>query len=272
MRPATVGAFVLVISIMALAIGIAGCTQEDITDIIVEDMKEDAQEQVDQRVKDIRDTVNSLFGGGGGGDDDGSDTTATPVAAPTPDPAATPTPKPIFPPAPTPVPLTDADNAIHITATLDVLVIDKDSHPVPDKMVWFNGISWVEKDPRRIMLMKPTDENGRASFTVGYDLINNREKFARLGSPDYVDYLAMAATTCNPIDPEGKAGTPLYIDVYATDHWTMIQYTEASAQAGALKYAAITRSLTLRLLPINDQGYGPFQYQEYGSQPGPVIR
>lgn len=259
----TVQACVFIMAIIALATGIAGCTEDDINDIVREGIEQEVKNQtlgpVESFIQDVQDVVHDLLGGSvNNGGNDGA------TASPTVDPEATSTPKPIFPATPTPIPLTDADNAIHVTATLDVLVIDKDGNPIPDKMVWFNAVSWTKKDPNWIMLTKPTDKKGKASFTIGYDLIDNRERFARLGSPDYVDYIAMAATTCNPEDPEGKAGSPLYIDVYATDHWKMISYNDASAQAGALKYAAITRSLTLRLIPGNNPGYGPFQYLEYG--------
>lgn len=239
-------------AIMASAIVVAGCTGEDINEMIQEQVEEEIRNQtvgrVEQIIQDVQESVNDLLNGGSG-DDEGIDATGRPTA----DPEVTPVPG-VITPTPTPAPLTDADNAIHVTATLEVWVVDQNGNPIPDKMVYFNGISWIDKDPNEIMLEKRTGSDGKASFTIGYNLINNKEKFTRLGSPNYVDYLAMGATTVD-VRYSDRGNIKTYIDRYWTDHWTVITYPQASAQAGDLKYAAITKRLKLWVMD-NGKEYG----------------
>jgi hypothetical protein len=239
---------------MASAIVVAGCTEEDIGDLVREQVEEEIKNQtvgrVDQVIQDFQDSVNGLLGGGSSDDDD-IEATGRPTA----DVEATPLPG-VITPKPTPAPLTDADNAIHVTATLEVLVVDQNGNPVPNTMVYFNALSWTDKDPETIMLDKRTDSNGKVSFTIGYNLIDNDERFAQLGKRDYIDYLAMGATTRDVRYTDSNGDIKTYIDRYWTDHWTVITYPQASAQAGALKYAAITKRL--KLWVMNDG-------QEYGS-------
>jgi hypothetical protein len=247
----TIQSYIFIMAIMALAIVCAGCTEEDIGDMVREQAEQEIRNQtigrVEHLIQDVGDSVNNLLGGGSGNDGD-SEATERPTESPD----ATISPGPVSTSSPTPRPLTDADNAIHVTATLDVLVVDQKGNPLPDRMVYFNALSWTEKDPKTIMLEKRTDSDGKASFTIGYNLIDNDELFAKLGKRDYVDYLAMSATTSDVRFTTSNGEIETYIDRYWTDHWVVITYPQASEQAGELKYAAISRSL--KLWVMND-GY-----------------
>lgn len=119
------------------------------------------------------------------------------------------------------------NEAVHVTAILEVTVIDKSGDPVANVPVDFYSAKYIGmsiKDNSEFKFYRSTESNGKTSFSVGYNL----HKTA--GYPPVPDMVAMTASI-----PGGITGN------------AMITYEEASAQAGGAGAAVITKTVTLQV-------------------------
>jgi hypothetical protein len=117
---------------------------------------------------------------------------------------------------------------IHVTATLEVTVIDSTGKPVAGVPVSFSSCKSTGmsvKEGSDFSFSRSTESNGKATFTVGYNLHP-----PGIGYPPAPDVVMMSAS----IPPDISEGA-------------MISYEEAKAQAGGTGEAAITRSITLTI-------------------------
>ncbi len=119
------------------------------------------------------------------------------------------------------------NEAVHVTAILEVTVIDKSGDPVANVPVDFYSAKYTGtaiKENSEFRLSRATESNGKTSFSVGYNL----HKTA--GYPPVPETVAMTASI--PGEISGSAG---------------ITYDEASAQAGGAGAAVVTKTVTLQV-------------------------
>ena len=120
-----------------------------------------------------------------------------------------------------------ADESVHVTAICEVSVTDKVGNPVPGVMVSFTSMKFTGtsvKDGSEFNFQQPTGANGKASFTVGYNLRQQSDGLT------IQDSISLSASI-----PGGIAGS------------AMIGYGEASNQAGGTGVAVITKTIPLQI-------------------------
>lgn len=119
-----------------------------------------------------------------------------------------------------------ADEPVHVTAICEVTVIDKTGNPVPDTPVSFTSMKFTGTAPKEgseFNFQQPTGANGKATFSVGYNLRKQGDGFVQ-------DAVSMSASI--PGDIVGSA---------------TIGYGEASDQAAGTGVAVITKTITLQI-------------------------
>jgi len=119
------------------------------------------------------------------------------------------------------------DQPVHVTAICEVRVIDKAGTPVSGVPVSFNSIKFTGssiQDGSEFNFQRPTESNGKTSFTVGYNLRERNVGFT------VEDAISLSASI--PGDINGVA---------------MIGYKEAQSQAGGTGAAVITKTITLQI-------------------------
>jgi hypothetical protein len=118
--------------------------------------------------------------------------------------------------------------AIHVTAMLEVTVVDSTGKPVAGVPVSFHSIKTTGtsvKEGSDFSFFRSTESNGKTSFTVGYNLHP-----PGIGYPPAPDLIMMSVS----IPPEISEGA-------------MITYDEAKARAGGTGTAVITKQVTLQI-------------------------
>jgi hypothetical protein len=119
------------------------------------------------------------------------------------------------------------NEAVHVTAILEVTVIDKSGDPVANVPVDFYSAKYTGtavKENSEFRFSRSTESNGKTSFSVGYNLHQTA------GYPPVPETVAMTASI--PGDISGNA---------------YITYEEAEAQAGGAGAAVITKTVTLQV-------------------------
>jgi hypothetical protein len=120
------------------------------------------------------------------------------------------------------------NEAVHVTAILEVTVIDGSGEPVANVPVDFYSAKYTGtamKDNSEFRFYRYTESNGKTSFTVGYNLHKGT------GYPPVPETVAMTAGIQNPTMASNA----------------LITYEEASAQAGGTGAAVITKMVTLKM-------------------------
>ncbi|WP_370575922.1 hypothetical protein [Methanomethylovorans sp.] len=120
---------------------------------------------------------------------------------------------------------TNKEEKIHVTAIIEVLVLDENGKPMDGEKVHFMSVKYIGISPygdSKTQLDDWTDPSGKVEFTVGYDLIKDESR----GYPV----------------PE-SIGTVASIDG-ATDS-VGFNYQEAESQAGGTGMAVITKKIVL---------------------------
>ncbi|MCM2465656.1 Ig-like domain-containing protein [Methanoculleus oceani] len=118
--------------------------------------------------------------------------------------------------------------AVHVTAMLEVTVIDSAGKPVAGVPVSFHSVKTTGtsvKEGSEFSFSRSTESNGKTTFTVGYNLHP-----PGIGYPPAPDVVMMSVT----IPPEISEGA-------------MITYDEAKSRAGGTGTAAITKQVTLQI-------------------------
>lgn len=119
------------------------------------------------------------------------------------------------------------NEAVHVTAILEVKVVDQSGDPVAGVPVDFYSAKYTGtaiKENSEFRFYRSTETNGKTCFSAGYNLHKGS------GYPPVPEVVAMTATI-----PGGIAGN------------AMITYEEASAQAGGTGAAVITKTVTLQV-------------------------
>jgi hypothetical protein len=120
-----------------------------------------------------------------------------------------------------------SDEPVHVTAICEVTVLDSTGKPVPNIPVSFTSMKFTgtaAKDGSKFNFQRPTESNGRTSFTVGYNLGVRNTGFT------IEDSVSMSASI-----PGNIAGS------------AQIGYQEAANQAGGTGSAVVTKTITLRI-------------------------
>jgi len=119
------------------------------------------------------------------------------------------------------------NEAVHVTAILEVTVTDRSGDPVAGVPVDFYSAKYIGTSVREnseFRFYRSTESNGKTSFTVGYNLRKGS------GYPPVPEMVAMTATI-----PGGIAGN------------AHITYDDAEARAGGTGAAVVTRAVTLQV-------------------------
>jgi hypothetical protein len=119
----------------------------------------------------------------------------------------------------------DKEKPIHVTAIVEVLVLDENGKPVAGEKVHFMSVKYIGISPygdSKTELDDWTDANGKAEFTVGYDLILDKSRGYAV--PESIGTVASIGG--------------------ATDSAGFI-YQEAESQAGGTGVAVISKKVVL---------------------------